>query len=443
MQQSLMLLVFFAFLSACGDDLPSLPTSMGTEGKNFNLNYNSSFAERVESIQSGLDDSIWIASAKKTNANSEISTHLENRSRKDKYSSIEHQFELKNQQLSNFFLKENGDLVVATFKKIPSDFEELSLNLFIINPHGEILKERAYEDYNFKDSIDVPCKSKYLNKTFMWKKSVSLASFKDQILMMTYHCFYSTLTMLDSNLEILWSRAITIASSELSSFYGDVDLLVSETGTIVAITKISSEDFESFNQFYGTHLKPIGDEDILVLTYDRQGHHLNSAVIGTESFDWYDKAVVDKNSLYLVGSTTNDAHQRDLLVAAVDLSDVSLLWQKTMNIKNEDSAESIAVVDHKYLMIGGTTDFLQARTGSVTKHGDAFLLMTDLKGQVLGQKIFGTSRHDEVSTIFDLGSGTVMVGGYKDGPITHDGDQDRNNLHSFGFIETFLIKNLF
>jgi hypothetical protein len=48
-------------------------------GGSFNLNFDSSFAEYVEVIRSGAENTVWIARSEKSSPDSEISASLENR----------------------------------------------------------------------------------------------------------------------------------------------------------------------------------------------------------------------------------------------------------------------------------------------------------------------------------------------------------------------------
>lgn len=415
---------------------PSTKTEDG-----FQLSFNSKFAEQVDAIRHGAEDTIWIARSEKTSPDSPVSGRLENRNANGDILSGK-QIELENKQITDFHLRDDGKLIAATFEQTSSEWKEYLLRVVLIDPKGKIIKEQKFEDYNFKHPEGYKCDFVPLEKGFLRASSVSLATYKNNTILLTYNCFYSRLTLLDDALNVVWSKDITSQLQDDLKAYGEIELLTSTTGTIIAASKISDADISLYNNKFGTKLSSQGQDDILVSTFDQDGNLLASTIIGTANYDFFEAATLQNDQLFIIAGTKVDRptsakdYQGDLLISSLALDDLSQIWQKTFDIQDEDAAFSASVVDGKYLAVGGTTGFLQVNTGSITKHGDAFLLLTDFSGKEIGKKIFGTPRHDNVKTIIDMGDNTIMVGGYKDGPITHDGDHDKTQLRSFGFIET-------
>jgi len=415
------------------------PSTITDDG--FQLSFNTKFAQQVDVIRHGAESTIWIARSEKTSPDSQISGRLENRQTNGDILGGK-QIILENKQITDFFIREDGNIIATTFEETSSDWKESLLRLVLIDPNGEVLKEKKFEDYGFNHLSDSKCDFEPIEKGFLRTRSVSLATYENKTLLLTYNCFYSRLTLLDDALNVVWSKDITNQLQDDLKAYGEIKLLASTTGTIIAVSKISDEDISLYNKKYGTKLVSQGQGDILVSTFDRAGNQLASTVIGTTGYDSLITATLHDDKLFIIANTKVDRptsaknYQGDLLINSLSLTDLSQNWQKTFDIQDEDTAFSASIIDGKYLAVGGATGFLQVNTGSITKHGDAFLFLTDFSGTEIGKKIFGTQRHDNINTILDLGDNTIMVGGYKDGPITHDGDHDKTQLRTFGFIET-------
>lgn len=182
--------------------------------------------------------------------------------------------------------------------------------------------------------------------------------------------------------------------------------------------------------------------------YDPNGNRLYSGLVGTENNDFLSGVPANGDKVFAAAEiqvnmpTSVRNFQRDARRSAYDVKQRQISWSKAMDIQGEDSVESMAIVDGHDLAIGSSTGWLHVPTMSVVKHGDAIVLLTDFDGNVKGKKIFGTPRNDYVRSIVDLGEGKLLLGGGKDGPITHDGDGDKTQLRRFGFVDIFALNNL-
>ncbi len=414
----------------------------------FSLNFKTKFAEFVDVLRRGANNTIWIAhSGSKTFASS-LSGLLENRNMSGEI--VEgRQIDLQDKSVADFFVRDDGNLIAAVSTTANSEFKELLLSLMLFDASGKLIRERKLQDFSFKNPDGYKCNFETVEKGFLTKHSFSLATFKSKTLLLTYNCFYSRLTLLSESLEVVWSKDITGQLTDPLRAYGSTGLVVTDEGTIVAMNKINQDDLGAFNLKYSTRLNAYGETNILVQNFDMNGGQLQTAVVGTKIHDSFATATLQKDELYIVANTqvaratSAKDTQGDILITALKLPGLTQIWQKTLDVQDEDFARSSTIIDGKYLAVGGVTGFLQVQTGSLTKYGDAFMLLTDLKGTELSRKIFGTPRHDSVTSILDLGSENIMVGGYKDGPITHDGDTDKTQLHSYGFVEIFTLKDIF
>ncbi len=197
----------------------------------------------------------------------------------------------------------------------------------------------------------------------------------------------------------------------------------------------------------GKHLEAYYALKLVAISAD--GNRLFSRMAGTERDD-VPRALAASVSMIAVGAdvyvsrpTSVRNYQSDIWLSALDGKDGRSLWSRTIDVRDEDSLNTLQFLSDKYVAIGGNTGQLQVSTGgNIVKHGDASLMLTDLSGNILGQSVFGTERNDYVSTLMEVEGSKILVGGTKNGPITHDGDNDKTQLHCFGFLDLISIEKI-
>ena len=152
-------------------------------------------------------------------------------------------------------------------------------------------------------------------------------------------------------------------------------------------------------------------------------------------------------TLYTIGAISKDntsgksTKQNDLLVKAVDLSNLSTKWSRTFNFGNEQLPQVAAVTADK-LIVGGCFGHVVVDTGSWVEFPDAFLAALDTTtGDLVGGKILHSDRKDIVLSIVPEGD-RILFGGTADAPITHTADSDASQGYSKGFVRAISIDDL-
>ncbi len=148
----------------------------------------------------------------------------------------------------------------------------------------------------------------------------------------------------------------------------------------------------------------------------------------------YVKAVIPANgSGYLFtgetyssdGDVASSIGGGDVWIVKVDDSG-NKLWQKTYGGSNYERSNSLALCEAGYLVAGLTfsTDGDAPATHGV---GDGFVLKVDEAGNLIDQKTFGGSDHDEIVKIIPDGNGNYILVG-----LTYSTNEDLNTSHGGG-----------
>ena len=416
------------------------------QNSGLNLTYNERFAELVDEIKMDKAGNIWVGYSAKNGPEAPITSTIEKRDSQGNPANTV--IELGEAILSGFTVYDDGKIVAAVYTDGEAIGSDYALKLVKVAADGKIVDERKFEDYTFQEPADFKCSFSETKHGFWGTDSVRLGKVGENVVLLTYNCFYSRLSLLDTALNPIWSKEINVERSDNGSFYGSGRLFVTSDGTIITADRINAADVALFNRYFHENHVGIGESDILLNAYDVAGHKLYSGIVGTLNDDLAAGIVSNGDAIFVAADikverpTSVRDFQRDIWLSAFDTKLKKTIWAKEIDIRNEDSVESLALINGLYLALGGSTDWLQVPTRSIVKHGDAFILLADLDGVVKGKKVFGTSRHDNVASIVDLGSERLLAGGSKDGPITHDGDSDKSQLHRFGFVDAFSLTDL-
>lgn len=416
------------------------PHTANSNTKDLFLEFKSHFSEHVYLVIKDISDQygVWISRLTKVTPDAEVSSYIEYRNISDDLKSGT-SFAVDANAIVGIAQRNDKKLVALGLQKVDAVFNEL--NLFLIDPSVGIESKLKFADINFTEPKEKKCIYRSIERGFHGYNPVQIATYQDKTILLTYYCQYYRLTVFDSNLKVIWSRDITNQRTDVLGMYGEAFLKISDSGIIAIGVYFPAIDMPQYNEKFRTTLVSSGDFDILVTTYDINGTLLASQIVGTENLDLPKSLVIHGDSMYIVGRsivnrpTSVRNFQNDMYIAALQFPSLKLNWEKLVDIQDEDSPESAIIVDDKFLLVGGSTGFLQVNTGSIIKHGDVFVTAFSLDGQEVGRNIFGTLRDDSVSTIVDMGNGKIVIGGVKDAAITHDGDNDRNQTHQFGFLD--------
>ena len=417
-----------------------------TQNGGFSLTYKDRFAELVDDVQKDKDGNIWVGHSAMKDPGAPVTSSIEKRDPNGQLTGAV--IELGEVILSGFTVFDNGSVVAAVYVDGESIGAEYALKLIQIEADGKIGIQKKFEDYVLPEPAEFNCRPERTERGFWDTNSARIAKVGESIALLTYYCRYSRISLLDSKLSLIWSKENGVQRNDDWAFYGSERLVVTGEGTIVTAGRINASEVSAFNAYFHESLSGVGESDILLNTYDPNGNRHYSGLVGTENNDFASGVAANGNKIFVAADiqvnrpTSVRNFQRDAWLAAYDVKQKKISWSKAIDIQDEDSVESMAIVDGQFLAIGGSTGWLQVPTMSVVKHGDAFVLLTDFDGNVKGKKIFGTPRNDYVGSIIDLGEGKLLLGGGKDGPITHDGDRDKSQLHRFGFVDIFDLNNL-
>ena len=410
------------------------------------LVFNEDFASRVRFVQKDKTGNIWVGRSAEKSAGSAPSSFVEHRRQNGDL--LQPPFELGEGNLAGLAALDDGSLIAALLVDDKHLEAYYALKLVAISADGETTREKRFEEFMFQHPNGYACKFSEAEKGYFSPYSLSIASYENRFLLMNYNCAYSRLSLLDKTFGTVWTKEISTQRSDSALFYSWENVVVSPNGTIITATQIPPENIPSFNARFSESLVGMGETDILVSAFDSDGNRIFSRIAGTEEGD-VPTALAASASMVVVGAdvhvsrpTSVRDYQSDIWLSALDGKDGRSLWSRTIDVRDEDSLNTLQFLSDKYLAIGGNTGQLQVSTGSIVKHGDAFLMLTDLSGNILGQSVFGTDRNDYVSTLLEVEGSKILVGGTKDGPITHDGDNDKTQLHCFGFLDLISIEKI-
>lgn len=410
----------------------------------FSLTYQSKFAEILGDVVVDSLGQVWISRSSSVKPDAEVISFIEKRDPKGQKSGQE--INLGAVQIASFAVLNDGHLVAAVYREKPNDeMAGYDLRLIMLDPSGLVLAEKDFEDFHLQDPADF---RSCFNHDFYGSDAVRLKALGTEAVLQTHSCQYSRLSLLNSDLDIIWSKEISTQRSDAVSVYGRETLHVTDDGTIYSTSLINEADVAEFNAHFADALEPKGNTDVLVNAYNSDGRRLFSSVVGTERSDACDAFTANRDKAFFAGVTRVDRPtsanntQSDVWLAGMNVSDKVTAWQKTVEVLDEETVNAIALVGDGLLAIGGSAGSLQVPTHSIVKHGDAFVLLTDLNGNVVGKTLFGTPRADYVSSIVPLNATQILVGGGKDGPITHDGDVDKTQMHRFAFIDTLRLEDI-
>jgi hypothetical protein len=115
------------------------PSTITDDG--FQLSFNTKFAEKVDVIRHGVENTIWIARSEKTSPDSQVSGRLENRKTNGDILGGK-EIILENRQITDFFIREDGNIIASTFEETSSDWKESLLRLILMDANGKVLKEK-------------------------------------------------------------------------------------------------------------------------------------------------------------------------------------------------------------------------------------------------------------------------------------------------------------
>lgn len=143
--------------------------------------------------------------------------------------------------------------------------------------------------------------------------------------------------------------------------------------------------------------------DVLLMKVDPNGSKVWSKTYGGASQDSGSEVIAVSDGYVIAGisySSTN--HNGDVYVIKTDLNG-NLIWQKTYGGFAYDMGYSIAATDDGYIVIGDTLSY---------GHGsyDVYLLKIDKNGNLIWEKTFGGAGDDKGSSVVAMSDGYVITG---------------------------------
>lgn len=145
-----------------------------------------------------------------------------------------------------------------------------------------------------------------------------------------------------------------------------------------------------------------------LIKLDSNGNIIWSKIYGGSVGENTHAMVVENNSYVLFGKTSSfGAGGDDAFVVKVDKNG-NIIWSKTYGTSGSDYLYSgIKTSDNGYVLVGFT------RESGSGKRADAFLVKTDINGNLIWSKIFGTdSQHDFLNDVIETSDGSYLAAGY-------------------------------
>lgn len=181
--------------------------------------------------------------------------------------------------------------------------------------------------------------------------------------------------------------------------------------------------------YWSSATPPVGGSDFILIEFDTEGNFVqskqfSSVLINNFSNDNLMSLLSDENGyLYAIGSTTGtfpgwtwDTGRSDCFVAKLNgLGD--LLWVKQHGTTNRDTCLNAVLGKDSSIYMVGRTDGLFGGDPVPLGDYDAVLIKTDLNGNQLWVRQFGSSQLDEAWGVDISQSGYIGVAGNTHGPL--------------------------
>lgn len=139
---------------------------------------------------------------------------------------------------------------------------------------------------------------------------------------------------------------------------------------------------------------------------------------------------VDKDNIYFSYTKKNKIF---LTCLNNDGKFKEIKWQEHYSFSPKEYIKDFIIVGD-FLVLGGETNYTQAKTGSVLTYGKKLLFFVDKNSGILRKgiqnpMIFGTQRRDIINSLVKYSDTGFYFAGVENGPITHDA-----SWYSGGFI---------
>lgn len=149
-----------------------------------------------------------------------------------------------------------------------------------------------------------------------------------------------------------------------------------------------------------------GEQNALLMKIDRDGNFLWQKSFGVEGENESSRKVIEVEDGYLlVGNTvTMGAGNSDMYLIKTDKNG-KLIWDKAYGSLAGEDGYDILKVHNGYLLLGNTRN-------SNAGDSDYFVVKTDMNGNQLWAKNYGTDSDDFPHRMIALSDGSIILGGY-------------------------------
>ena len=149
-----------------------------------------------------------------------------------------------------------------------------------------------------------------------------------------------------------------------------------------------------------------GQENALLMKIDRNGNYLWQRSFGVEGENEFSRKVIEVDDGYLfIGNTmTMGAGNSDMYLVKTDING-NLIWDRTYGSTAGEDGFDILKVHNGYMLLGN-------KKNTNTSESDFFVVRTDLDGNQLWAKNYGTDSDDIAHRMIILSDGSIILGGY-------------------------------
>lgn len=278
--------------------------------------------------------------------------------------------------------------------------------------------------------------------TFVIGWNISTFPLEDGIGVLANICFQYVAFALNKDHKVLWSKKISSPLPSEDFYFRSLATTDITTKDITLFFDLKDKDLIALattNNISTVGIDPAKYALVLRLN-STNGEIKNHSFVPMEPNERAFKILASENLIYTVGvsakanSNGRSTNVNDLLIKSFDLTNSSMVWEKTYSFRYEHVPWTAIFGTRGEILVGGSFGHVVVNSGSWAEYPDGFVAAIDPKdGDLIGQETIHSDRSTRVFALSPFDK-DILISGEENGPITHSADNDRNQGYGTGFL---------